>query len=97
MITLPDIAHDKAMHAIYGGVVALASAMTAVALDVNKGELWEIALVSSAAAGVAKEVLDWALNKRAALAGRPAPHTVDPLDFMATATGGLLMAAGIWL
>ena len=86
----PTIPHDKALHFIYGlavGVVAYNVAIKAgfAAYAVILG------FAAAAAIGAAKEALDLWLNKRAAKAGLPAPHTVSVGDAVATAAGGAVL------
>lgn len=78
---LPQLPADKANHLLYG---ALAFNLAYPLTDALTG----LAIV--AALGVAKEVSDWALNRRAEAQGRPAPHGVEAFDCIATFAGGLL-------
>lgn len=78
---LPQLPQDKANHLLYG---ALAFNLAYPLTDAFA------ALAIVAALAVAKELSDWALNRRAQAAGLPAPHGVEVLDALATLAGGVL-------
>lgn len=90
---LPTIPHDKAVHFIYGAVIALVT-MHACMAFAGVDQLWAkgAGLLATVAAGAFKEyVLDRGLNKRAVARGEPPPHTVSAGDAIATALGGVLI------
>lgn len=77
---LPIIPHDKALHVIYGGVIALITLVVASAVSLAVPALW--ALGASVIIGAAKEVYDRKSGK-----GNP-----EYGDFYATGIGGLAIA-----
>jgi hypothetical protein len=88
--TLPA---DKANHVVWGFAVALAAAWLAAkaGYPLNAGPIGAMAAL---VVGAIKELADYLANQEAAAAGQPAPHTVDPVDAMATAAGGVALWAG---
>lgn len=78
---LPQLPQDKANHLAYGAVIFNVAYPITDAVS---------ALAITTALGVAKEVSDWALNRRAEAQGKPAPHGVEAFDCIATAAGGFL-------
>lgn len=90
---LPDIPHDKAVHFIYGAIIAVIvmhAAMAFFGID----QLWAkgIGLLAAVAAGAVKEyALDAWTNKRAVAAGEAPPHVVSTNDVIATVLGGVLI------
>ena len=85
------IPQDKANHACYGAVIALAGYAIALAGHTPKAAL--IGFAAAVAVGTFKEVSDWVLNRRAEAAGLAPPHGVELWDFLATGLGG----AVVWL
>lgn len=86
-MTLPLIPQDKANHAIYGAVIFLF-----VAFFTTRGHAphpFELALAASALAGALKELSDYIANQRALAKYLPDVHSVEAMDFLATALGGL--------
>jgi hypothetical protein len=88
---LPLIPQDKANHAIYGAVVALAAYSVGLAGHIPHAPV--IGLAAATTVGALKELADWLLNRRAIAAGLPPPHGVEFLDFAATSLGG----CAVWL
>lgn len=86
---IPLIPQDKANHAIYGAVIALAA--YAVALAGHNPHAAVIGLAAAATIGALKELADWLLNRRAISAGLPPPHGVEFWDFGATTIGGAVV------
>lgn len=83
---------DKANHAIYGALIFAALAVLAMLTSyapVARG----IGMAGAVAAGLAKELYDYAANRRAIKAGQPAPHSVEGGDLAWTAGGALV----VWL
>lgn len=76
------IATDKLLHCLAGAVI--------YALAIPFGQ--PLALAAALAVSVAKELLDYVLNLRAARAGRKPPHSVDPFDVLAALVGCVLFA-----
>lgn len=89
---LPMLPADKANHAIYGTVVFLVAALL-VARAGQPGVAHHIGLLAVATAGVAKELLDRWLNRRAVARGQAPVHGVELLDIVATAAP----AVALWL
>ena len=87
-MNLPQIPPDKANHLLFGGAIALLAALLATAAGLAP-KAGAMALAAAAAAGVAKEGVDWWANRQAARAGLPLPHQVELWDALATAGGGL--------
>jgi hypothetical protein len=92
-MSLPVIPADKANHIIDGFLAYTVGTIAAQALHLPQPREWGVAL--AIAAGLVKEASDWYLNRRARLKAKsqgtepPAPpHRADPLDFLATTTGG---------
>lgn len=92
-LTLPA---DKANHLILGLMVAFFFAWLAVRAGYPQRAA-QAGAIAALAAGVIKESADAWNNRQARRAGLREPHTVDPLDVVATAAGGLLLAAGLLL
>jgi hypothetical protein len=86
----PTIPHDKALHFIYGVAVALVAYNVAIKAGFAAYAVI-LGFAAAAVIGAAKEALDLWLNKRAAKAGLPAPHTVSVGDAVATAAGGAVL------
>jgi len=94
MIKLPDIPHDKALHYIYGTLIALAVLEALLLFGIERGAAKALALAAAIVVGAVKEyVIDRRLNKLAAADSQPEPHTVSRGDVIATSLGGLV----IWL
>lgn len=106
---LPLIPQDKANHEVYGARIGAAAAMVWLAVGTFTGLLQRpnvgmalllAALIAAAfalLAGVAKEMLDAQDNADAAHFGLPPPHSVERADMVATAYGGLVVAAPLAL
>ena len=90
-MNFPTIPYDKALHFIYGAVICLVSFYALKVFGVSGPKHW--ALGVAVLAGVAKEGLDFAMNKKSVAAGQTAVHTVSMPDAVATAAGGVL----VWL
>ena len=86
---LPLIPQDKANHACYGALVALAGYAIALAGHTPQAAL--IGLAAAATVGALKELNDWVQNRRATAAGLPPPHGVEFWDFGATVIGGIVV------
>lgn len=72
---------DKVLHLLAGLVVSCGGMFFAFPGPFGLG----LAIL----AGIGKEVFDWNANRLARKRGLPRPHTVDFLDALATAAGGL--------
>lgn len=86
------IPRDKANHMVYGAAVAMVTSWAVVWMghaDVAR----EAGMIASMIAGVIKEGSDAEANYQATGDWRRGQHSVDALDFAATAFGGLLVAA----
>lgn len=92
-MNLPQLPLDKAMHVLYGAVIALVAMMVCYALRIHSAPMWAIA--AAACFGAGKEAKDWRDNRLAAKAGQPPVHTVEVIDFIATLAGGVF-AAAVW-
>lgn len=79
-----EFKNDKLKHFVAGFLVSAPFAIAGY---------FELALVVAFAAGAIKEALDYSQNVLAKLAGRPAPHEVSVLNFLATLSGGAAAAA----
>jgi hypothetical protein len=88
---------DKANHVLYGATLALFTQTLLVTLHVQFGvdlhgaRPKDMGYLAAAIAGAVKEGLDKLANRRAQAAGLPPPHGVEWGDFLATASGGLLV------
>jgi hypothetical protein len=83
---------DKANHAIYGALIALAVLLAARQWGILPTlQPADLALAAAAVAGIAKEAIDKVLNMRAAAAGRALPHGVEAFDLLATVAGGAMV------
>lgn len=80
---LPQLAPDKANHFLYGAII---TAVVAIPFGVMIG------LQVGIAAAVLKEVVDGAINWKTTRNILEGPHTVDPLDALATAMGSVAVA-----
>lgn len=85
MILIPQ---DKANHAIDGAVYALISGGLAAWLGNDLALACAVAIGVSTALGLAKERYD---------SHHRDLHSVDGLDILATALGGVVVAAAMWL
>jgi hypothetical protein len=93
-LKLPVIPHDKALHFIYGAIVALVVLHALSVFGVTRDASKALGLAAAIVIGVAKEyIYDRRMNKIAADGGQPEAHTVSRGDAVATAIGGL----AIWL
>ena len=91
---LPIIPHDKALHFIYGAVIALVVTWAAAVGGLAWHSAKAVGLAAAIVVGAVKEyVLDRHANRLAAEEGAPNPNTVSRGDVIATALGGLL----VWL
>jgi hypothetical protein len=93
-VALPQLAADKANHVVYGVAINLAAQKVAVTLTLLFGidtglQPKDIGLLASAAFGVGKELVDLALNRIAIARGLKPIHGVEPMDALATFSGGL--------
>lgn len=86
---LPQLPADKANHALYGAAVFVACY---AALRSVPQALAMVVLV-----GVAKELSDALINRRATGNWRQGPHGVEALDAVATWLGGVLCALPLCL
>jgi len=89
---LPQLREDYANHYIYGSAAAVLGAHLAPLVGLPRAAG---ALIGSTVAGIVKEAIDWLLNRIAVLRGKAKPHTVDPLDMLATAAGGVPVALAV--
>lgn len=109
-LQLPLITQDKANHFIYGAGFGVAALLVLCAwrsfLAQPLVEAWALVavLLPTAAAtvvGIGKEMLDAYNNRRAISQGLPPPDTVETMDAIATALGGvavsLCMVLGSWV
>lgn len=88
-MNLPIIPHDKALHFIYGALIALVVMHAAMAFG-GIDRLWAkgAGLIAAVVAGLVKEyIVDRLKNKRAVAP----PNTVSRGDAIATALGGVLI------
>jgi hypothetical protein len=93
-LSLPVIPYDKALHFIYGVIIALMVLHALLAFGVSRDASKALGLAAAIVIGVAKEyIYDRRMNKIAADGGQPEAHTVSRGDAVATAVGGLV----IWL
>lgn len=94
---IPVVPLDSANHALYGAAVSLAFQWLAVLLKTKFGidpfvGPKQIGAIAAAVFGIAKELADRELNRRAVAVGRAPPHSVELKDFLCTVAGGLLVA-----
>lgn len=89
---LPQLREDYANHYIYGGAAAVVGAHLAPLVGLPRAAG---ALIGSTVAGIVKEAIDWVLNRIAVRQGKAKRHTVDPLDILATAAGGIPVALAV--
>lgn len=88
---LPMLPQDKANHLVYGAAFAVIGTYCAHQVGVHQPL---IPVILAALLGIAKELADWIMNQQAVSASLPPPHSVEFLDFAATACGGVLVALG---
>lgn len=86
---LPLLPHDKLGHFFWGTVAATVAFVASVMAGLGPVAAANQAMLWATIVGLGKEVLDAAINVRATGSPRRGPRTVDPLDFLATAGGGL--------
>lgn len=86
------IAHDKVLHFCAGILFGILGGALAV---VFSGSAWW-AVAAAMLAGLLKEGLDAFANYRTPV-GVVKPHTVDPLDVLWTALGGVVVALALML
>ncbi len=110
-MSLPQIRADWAQHMVYGAWVGAASAAgtLVVALALHRPEYRLAApaagMLGALVAGVAKEVSDWLLNRRARarmaelglLRLSVPPHEVSPADVVATVLGAAPVVVPLFL
>ncbi len=83
---LPVIPQDKANHFIYGAAVGLASVFAL--RDTVFAEWFHVTpILAAGVLGVAKEALDYHLNKK-----NPGTYSVSAMDVIATVLGGVVVA-----
>lgn len=94
-MNLPMLAHDKANHVVYGGVLAFVG----VVVGLKAAPVWAplVGLALAVGAGLVKEALDWLSNREAARLGDTPPHEIGLGDFLATAFGGAVIALTAYL
>lgn len=92
-LTLPA---DKANHIIWGLLTAFFFAWLAVRAGYPQ-HAGRTGVVAALAAGFIKECADAWSNRQARKRGEREPHTVDPLDVIATAAGGVLLQLALVL
>ena len=80
------IAHDKSLHLLAGAAAALL--VYAIALTTIRDHAALAGLLAAVMIGAVKEAADRYANWRAAKRGQPPPHSVEFMDFVATAAGG---------
>lgn len=90
-MTLPQLPHDKAQHALYGAAI-FALAHAAATLSGHTQFALHAGAALTVAVAVGKEVLDHMANARAHNAGLLQPHSVEAMDVIATVAGGALVA-----
>lgn len=86
---LPILPHDKLGHFFWGTVAATIAFVLSVLAGLGPVSASNQAMLWATIVGLGKEILDAAVNVRATGSPRRGPHTVDPLDFLATAAGGI--------
>lgn len=91
-LNIPQLAQDKANHALWGGGGAAVARLAAHFLPQYGIPPAAAAMAGACVVGLAKEGLDWWLNRQAVKRGERPPHTVDPYDILATALGGVPVA-----
>ncbi|MEJ7139159.1 hypothetical protein [Amphibiibacter pelophylacis] len=103
---LPIVPQDKANHVIYGAAVGLCALLALAALRALGGwtpgpELTRWTLLAptlaATAIGIAKEIADELNNRRAIAQGRKPPDTVEAMDAIATALGGVAVSVTLGL
>lgn len=88
---LNNLAHDKALHAIAGGLLAAVAAVVAIKAGYPQ-YAWQAALAVPLVAGIAKEGKDRLDNRK-----KPGSHDVSGADALATALGGVPVAAPLFV
>lgn len=88
----PSLPQDKANHLIYGHMLACIAVGLAV-VSGNAKAAWILALLVPIVSGAFKEALDAYSNRKATGIAQKGPHGVEWWDFVATATGGVPLAA----
>lgn len=91
---LDQLARDKALHAIGGGLVASAAAAVAVLIGKPLWAWW-CALFAALLAGGLVELRQWRANKK--LLSGAMPRDVSPQDVAATLAGGVPVALPLLL
>jgi multisubunit Na+/H+ antiporter MnhB subunit len=99
---------DKQLHVAAGALVSLvttlvlqlpfplfADILSTFAVVLGAASAPGVGFVASVIAGAAKEAVDFVVNAYREAHGKPQTHDVDPLDFLATALGGLFVAVPI--
>jgi Na+/H+ antiporter NhaD/arsenite permease-like protein len=91
-IRIPIIPHDKALHFLYGVIVALVVLYVCLWFGVQHGPAKFFAFVAAVTVGVVKEFgLDQSSNKVSEVLNAPPAHTVSLGDAIATSLGGLVI------
>lgn len=78
---LPDIPHDKALHALYGALITALVLSLLLLRQASPMRAAAIALAVVAAVGALKELAD----------RRSPAHTPELMDFLSTIAGGMLV------
>lgn len=86
---LPILPHDKLGHFFWGVVAATVAFVLSLLVGLGPVAAANQAMLWATIVGLGKEILDAAVNVRATGSPRRGPNTVDPIDFVATALGGL--------
>ena len=86
---MPYLPQDKANHALYGALVALAVLALFTVLGIQPATFY--ALGAAVIAGAGKEVVDRLDNLRAEEHGQAPPRGVELWDALATWAGGLIV------
>lgn len=87
---LASLPEDKVKHFLFGAVLSVAGlAVWSATGHAGPGATLLSTFATALAFGLAKEALDAWDNWQARKAGQEPVHSVDPLDVLATAAGGL--------
>lgn len=86
---LPLLPHDKLGHFFWGAVAATIAFVLSAMVGLGPVSAANQAMLCATIVGLGKEVLDAAINARATGNTRSGPRSVDPIDFLATAAGGI--------
>lgn len=85
---IPSLPADKANHFAYGALVSVLFYTLGLAAHRDPMLAASLALAAVAAIGVAKELVDALINRRATGDFRRGPHGVELMDLIATVAGG---------